>query len=188
MNPFSGRFLLGYKFNDQLALQFGVMRPASWFKYEDIEYNGQESSVWVKYVVTIIKKNNFKLSKKTDWFAELGLGNFTRVGIYDSDIPIYDSAHYITAVLGAGIQHTINDKWDLIFNMTYLPEYKKHNQPFTFQSTVGAVYNLKQVPEMKQKLIMQILIISFRKILFKLDLDQEKLVFLQTVFFQCKLK
>ena len=148
VNPFSGRFLLGYKFNEHLALQFGVMRPASWFKYEDIEYNGQESSVWVN-MWSLSLKNNFKLSKKTDWYAELGLGNFTRVGIYNNDIPIYDSAHYMTAVLGAGIQHTISDKWDLIFNMTYLPEYKKHNQPFTFQSTIGAVYNLKQVPRDK---------------------------------------
>ena len=146
MNPFSGRFLLGYKLNEQMAVQFGVMRPASWFKYEDVEYSGQESSVWVN-MWSLSFKNNFKLSAKTDWYAELGLGNLTRVGFYDDDIPIYDNAHYMTAVFGTGIQHTISDKWDFIFNLTYLPKYDKHNQPFTFQSTVGAVYNLKQVPK-----------------------------------------
>ena len=34
-NYFSGRLLLGYKILPDLAVQFGTLRPASWFKYDD---------------------------------------------------------------------------------------------------------------------------------------------------------
>lgn len=143
-NAFSARFLLGYKINDNLAMQFGVMRPASWFSFKDIEYKGQESSVWVN-AWTLSLKQNLNILKKTDVFVELGLANFSRIGIYNNDTAIYDSAHYMSSVLGSGIQYQLSGKWDLMLLTTYLPESKQNNQPYTIQTTLGAVYNLQQV-------------------------------------------
>ena len=146
MNAFSGRLLLGYKLSNNTALQFGVIRPASWFSFKDIEYKGQESSVWLN-AWTISLKQNINVFKKTDFFIELGVANNSRVGIYNNDTPIYESVRYISSVLGTGIQYRLNEKWDLMLMTTYLPESISNNQPYTFQSTFGAKYNLKQVPK-----------------------------------------
>ncbi|MAW16793.1 MAG: acyloxyacyl hydrolase [Flavobacteriaceae bacterium] len=146
MNAFSGRLLLGYKLSNNTALQFGVIRPASWFSFKDIEYKGQESSVWVN-AWTISLKQNINVFKKTDFFIELGVANNSRVGIYNNDTPIYESVRYISSVLGTGIQYRLNEKWDLMLMTTYLPESISNNQPYTLQSTFGAKYNLKQVPK-----------------------------------------
>ena len=35
-NYFSGRMLLGYKIQPDLAVQFGTIRPAEWFKYDNV--------------------------------------------------------------------------------------------------------------------------------------------------------
>jgi hypothetical protein len=37
---FSGRFLLGYRLREDLGIQFGVMRQASWFQFENINNIG----------------------------------------------------------------------------------------------------------------------------------------------------
>ena len=146
MNAFSARLLLGYKLSNNMALQFGVIRPASWFSFKDIEYKVQESSVWLN-AWTISLKQNINVFKKTDFFIELGVANTSRVGIYNNDTPIYESVRYISSVLGTGIQYRLNEKWDLMLMTTYLPESISNNQPYTFQSTFGAKYNLKQVPK-----------------------------------------
>ena len=119
MNAFSARLLLGYKLSNNMALQFGVIRPASWFSFKDIEYKGQESSVWVN-AWTISLKQNINVFKKTDFFIELGVANTSRVGIYNNDTPIYESVRYISSVLGTGIQYRLNEKWDLMLMTTYL--------------------------------------------------------------------
>jgi hypothetical protein len=148
MNAFSARLLLGYHLNSSLDIQFGTMRPASWFKFKDIQYKGQESSVWVN-LWSLSLKQKAKIAPKTAVFFEAGVGNFTRVGIYDytDRSPIYESAHYMTGVFGAGIQRSLSPKWDLLISATYLPASEKENQPFTFQSTIGALYNLQKIPE-----------------------------------------
>lgn len=145
---FSGRFLLGYKFKEDFAVQFGVMRPANWFQFHDIEYKDQRSSVWVNLWSLSFKKD-FKLLKSTKAYLEFGFGNFARVGIKNGDKIIYDDAHYLSAVLGAGLQYNLSKKWDLLLNATYLPAYENHNQPFTFQTSLGATYHLQQVSKEK---------------------------------------
>lgn len=148
MNAFSARLLLGYHLSPNLDVQFGTMRPASWFKFKGIQHKGPESSVWVN-LWSLSLKQKVKIAPKTDVFFEAGLGNLTRVGIYDdtNGKPIYDSAHYMTGVFGAGIQRVLSPKWDLLLSTTYLPKSIKKNQPFTFQTTVGASYNLQKIPE-----------------------------------------
>ena len=55
-NPFSGRLLLGYKIIPNLAVQFGTLRPASWFKYNNINNIGYEKSVWINAWSLSLKK------------------------------------------------------------------------------------------------------------------------------------
>jgi hypothetical protein len=44
-NWFSGRLLLGHKLTDDLSVQFGTMRPASWFKYDNVNNIGYDRSL-----------------------------------------------------------------------------------------------------------------------------------------------
>lgn len=150
LNSFSGRILLGYKFKETWALQFGVMRPAIWFTYNDIEYDGQKSSVLINLWSLSVKKN-IKLYKDIDLFGEVGVGNLTRIGIYNkfTETSIYDDTHYITPVFGLGLQYKLSKKWDILWSSLYLPEYESKKQPYTFQMTLGATYNLRQIEKEK---------------------------------------
>ncbi|WP_340074259.1 acyloxyacyl hydrolase [Leptobacterium sp. I13] len=150
LNPFSGRFLLGYKFNEDLAIQFGVTRPAAWVKYKNINGRAIERSVWIN-IWSLSLKRYLNFNNRLSIYGEAGLGNLTRVGFSVGDDVVYPDAHYITPVFGAGIKYTLNKKWDFLLNSMYVPSSTKHNQPYIFQQTVGLLYNLKQIPKEQAK-------------------------------------
>jgi len=144
-NRFSGRLLLGYKLKEDLAIQFGVLRPGDWFKFDNINNIGYERSVWFNLWSLSLKKK-FNLNEKLSFYTELGIGNLTRVGFSINDEVIYKDAHFATLVTGFGFSYRLNNNWDVLLNATYLPKSEKHNQPSTFQSSVGMLYNLKSRP------------------------------------------
>ncbi|MFI1743516.1 acyloxyacyl hydrolase [Thalassobellus sediminis] len=147
-NVFSGRFLLGYKIKPDLAIQFGVMRPASWFIYNNVNNIGYERSVWIN-VWSLSLKKSFNLNNKLSLFAEAGIANATRIGFSINDEVIYDDAHFGSLIYGLGANYKLNDKWRLSLNGTFLPKTKKYNQPSISQASVGFEYHLQQVPKEK---------------------------------------
>lgn len=147
-NVFSGRFLLGYKIKPDLAIQFGVMRPASWFIYNNVNNIGYERSVWIN-VWSLSLKKNFILNNKLSLFAEAGIANATRVGFSINDKVIYDNAHFGSLIYGLGANYKLSEKWRLSLSGAFLPKAKKHNQPSISQASVGFEYHLQQVPKEK---------------------------------------
>lgn len=145
-NGFSGRFLFGYKFKEDLAIQFGVMRPATWFEFKDINGQKFEKSVWINLWSLSIKKN-FNINDRLAFYTEAGIGNLNRVGVRIGGEVIYPDAHYASLVTGAGFKYSLNKNWDLMINGMYLPESKKHDQPHILQSSLGLLYNLRQIPK-----------------------------------------
>jgi len=145
-NAFSGRFLLGYKIKPDLAVQFGVMRPASWFKYDNVNNIGYDRSVWIN-VWSLSLKKSFIFNKKLSLFAETGIANATRVGFSINDDVIYDDAHFVSLVYGVGANYKLSDTWRLSLNGTFLSKSKKYNQPSISQASVGFEYHLQQIPK-----------------------------------------
>lgn len=149
-NWFSGRLLLGHKLTDDLAVQFGTMRPASWFKYDNVNNIGYDRSVWINAWSLSLKKD-FKLHNNTSFYAEAGVANLTRFGFSIEDKEIYEDAHYASLLYGFGVQHRLNDKWRLSLNGTFLPKSTKHNQPSISQVSLGFEFHLQQVDDLKAK-------------------------------------
>lgn len=145
-NAFSGRFLLGYKIKPDLAVQFGVMRPASWFKYTNVNNIGYERSVWIN-VWSLSLKKNFILNNKLSLFAEAGIANATRVGFSINDKVIYNDAHLANLIYGFGANYKLSEEWRLSLNSTFLPKVKKQNQPSISQVSLGFEYHLQQIPK-----------------------------------------
>ena len=145
-NWFSGRLLLGYKLTDYLSVQFGTLRPASWFKYNNINNIGYESSVWINAWSLSLKKD-FKLYKNTSFYAEAGIANLTRIGFSINDKIIYEDAHYASLIYGFGLQHRLTDKWRLSLNGTFLPKSTKQDQPSISQVSLGFEYHLQQIDD-----------------------------------------
>lgn len=145
-NWFSGRFLLGHKLTKDLSVQFGTMRPAAWFKYDNVNNIGYDRSVWINAWSLSLKKD-FKLQEKTTFYTEMGVANLTRFGFSIEDKVIYDDAHYASLIYGLGLQYWLTDKWRLSANGTFLPKSKKHNQPSITQVSFGFEYHLKQVDD-----------------------------------------
>ena len=145
-NWFSGRLLLGHKLIDNFSIQFGTMRPASWFKYDNVNNIGYEKSVWINAWSLSLKKD-FNFNKKTSFYAEIGVANLTRFGFSINDKIIYDDAHYASLIYGLGLQYWLSDKWRLSANGTFLPSSAKHNQPSISQISAGFEYHLQQVDD-----------------------------------------
>jgi hypothetical protein len=145
-NRFSGRLLLGHKLSEDVSVQFGTMRPASWFKYDNVNNIGYERSVWINAWSLSLKKD-FKINKKTSFYAEAGIANLTRFGFSINDKVIYDDAHYASLLYGLGMQYWLSDKWRLSANGTFLPSSSKHNQPSISQASLGFEYHLQQVDD-----------------------------------------
>lgn len=145
-NYFSGRFLLGHKITPNLGVQFGVMRPADWFKYDNINNIGYFRSVWIN-VWSLSLKKSFTINDKFSFFAEAGIANVTRNGFSINDVIVYPDAHFASFLYGFGLNYKLNEKWKLAVNSTFLPKSSKHNQPAISQVAVGFEYHLQQIPE-----------------------------------------
>jgi len=153
-SKFSARILLGYKFKEDFAIQFGVMRPANWVQYTDINGQQIDRSVWIN-IWSLSLKKYVKLFKNTSIYGEFGIGNFSRKGIKINNDIVYSDAHYAALVLGAGLKRPLNNKWDILLNTTYIPKSERQNQPSVFQSSIGMQYNLNQKPRNKAKSILE---------------------------------
>ena len=145
-NWFSGRLLLGHKLSEEVSVQFGTMRPASWFKYDNVNNIGYERSVWINAWSLSLKKD-VKLQEKTSFYLEAGVANLTRFGFAINDKVIYDDAHYASLIYGFGFQYRLSDKWRLSANGTFLPKSTKYNQPSISQASLGFEYHLQQVDD-----------------------------------------
>lgn len=147
-NYFSGRFLLGYKLNENLGIQFGPMRAAAWFKYDNVNNIGYDRSVWVN-IWSLSLKQNLNLNEKWSFFGEVGAANQTRLGFKINDVVIYENAHFINLIYGFGVNYNLNNKWKLSLNSTFLPKSAKHNQPPVSQVAVGFEYHLQKLNKEK---------------------------------------
>lgn len=145
-NYFSGKLGFGYKFTDNLALQFGTIRPAAWFQYDNVNNIGAKRSVWINAWYLTLKKN-IKLNKKLSLFAEAGAANLTRVGFSINDKIIYPDAHFGTLIYGFGFNYKLNERWRLNLNSTFIPERPSENQPSISQVTFGFDYHIQKLPE-----------------------------------------
>ena len=149
-NRFSGRFLLGYKFSENFGMQYGVMRPATWFMYDNVNNIGYERSVWIN-VWSLSLKKYFRLNKRLSLFGEFGYANVARVGFDINDEQIYDDAQFGSTIFGAGLQYHINDKWRLALNGVFIPQSTSNNQPEITQASIGFEYHMQPLSEEKLK-------------------------------------
>ena len=145
-NWFSGRLLLGHKITDDFSVQFGTMRPAAWFKYDNVNNIGYDRSVWINAWSLSFKKD-FKIAEKTSFYVESGIANVTRFGFSIDDEVIYEDAHFASLLYGFGLQYWLSDKWRLSANSIFLPKSTKYNQPSISQASFGFEYHLKQVDD-----------------------------------------
>lgn len=143
-NYFSGRLLLGYKILPDLAIQFGTLRPAAWFKYNNVNNIGYDRSVWINAWSLSLKKN-INLNKKLSMFAEAGIANVTRSGFSIDDKIIYKDTHFASLLYGFGLNYKLNKKWRLNLNGTFLPKSAKENQPSISQVTFGFEYHINKL-------------------------------------------
>ena len=125
-NYFSGRLLLGYKIRPNLAIQFGTLRPAAWFKYNNVNDIGYFRSVWINAWSLSVKKNIY-LTKKVAIYGEVGIANVTRIGFSINEDVIYKGAHFASNLYRFGFNYVLNKKWRLNLNDPFLPKSAKEN-------------------------------------------------------------
>lgn len=143
-NYFSGKLGFGYKLKENLALQFGVIRPAAWFKYDNVNNIGYERSVWINAWYFSLKKKIY-LNKKLSFYGELGVANVTRIGFSINDETIYPNTHFGSLLYGFGFNYKLNERWRLALNGTFMPKPSKNNQPSISQTSFGFEYHIQKI-------------------------------------------
>jgi hypothetical protein len=142
-NPFSGRLLLGYKFNERWALQHGVMRPASWFEFEKVNGTNLTKSVFINAWFLTLSRT-WLLQDNWSLFLETGPVRVTRKGFLLGNNRGVDDNDYLSLLAVGGVKYKLNDQWDITAQASFIPKDLK-NQPAITQVTAGIQYNLSNL-------------------------------------------
>ncbi|AZQ43925.1 acyloxyacyl hydrolase [Nonlabens ponticola] len=142
-NPFSGRILFGYKITEDLAIQYGVIRPAAWFEFNDVQGTDLSKTVWTN-AWSLTARKDFKLSSNWSLFAEAGPVNVTRVGFELGENTVVRDKQYLSILTASGVSYKLNDQWSLMAHAVYIPK-DTDNQPAIQQYNLGVQYNLSDL-------------------------------------------
>lgn len=142
-NPFSGRLMLGYKFDENWAIQYGVLRPAVWFEFEKVNGTNLTKSVFLNSWFLTLSRN-FSLSDKWSIYTEAGPARVTRKGFLLGENRGVEDEEYFSLMAVGGLKYKLNNRWDLTAQAMYIP---KHNdsQGAVSQFTAGFQYNLSEL-------------------------------------------
>jgi Outer membrane protein beta-barrel domain/Lipid A 3-O-deacylase (PagL) len=138
--------LLGYRFNDHLAVQLSYMRPVEWVAYNNVNGVPAKRTVWMN-LTGLTFRGTLPLAGRLSIDGEGGLGTVTRHGFQSDGIPIVKDANYWTALLGGGVRYRLNGSWDLGAHATYSPSRSTAKQPHTLMLSGGFTYNMRPLPE-----------------------------------------
>lgn len=142
-NPFSGRLLLGYKIDKNWALQYGVMRPAVWFEFENVNGTDLKKSVFVNsWFLTLSRQ--FSLNDRWSLIAETGPARVTRKGFLLGTNRGVEDKDYFSVMSVAGLKYHLNNQWDLSAQAMFIPT-ESADQPSIYQFTAGFQYNLSNL-------------------------------------------
>ncbi len=138
--------LFGHEFNKNLSAQVTYMRPVLWVRYQDVDGDEGNHSVWMN-VAGLSFKGILPLSKKIAVFGETGLGIITRSGFEKDGNPVVKDANYSSLLLGGAVQFRPNKNWDFILSSVYSPAYSRTHQPHTLFVGAGFNYTMRTLPD-----------------------------------------
>ncbi|MFN2439161.1 MAG: acyloxyacyl hydrolase [Chitinophagaceae bacterium] len=142
--------LFGHEFNKNLSAQITYMRPALWVRYQNVDGDEGNHSVWIN-VGGLTLKGTLPVSKKLAAYGEAGLGIITRSGFEKDGNTVVSSANYSTVLLGGGVQFRPNRNWDFILSAAYSPRDAKTRQPHTMFVGAGFNYTMRTLPDERLK-------------------------------------
>jgi len=137
--------LFGHEFNKNLSAQVTYMRPVLWVRYQDIDGDEGNHSVWMN-VAGLTFKGTLPLSKKIALYGETGFGIITRSGFEKDGNTVVAEANYSSVLLGGGVKFRPNKKWDLLLSAVYSPPDSKTRQPHTLYVGAGFNYTMRTLP------------------------------------------
>ncbi|WP_055412292.1 acyloxyacyl hydrolase [Nonlabens sp. YIK11] len=142
-NRFSGRILLGYEFAPDWAIQYGVLRPASWFEYEKVNGTNLSKTVWTN-VWSLTAKKDFHLNDRWGVFIEAGPATVARKGFTLGTETGVEDYRYLSILAAAGITYKLSDQWELLAHAVHIPK-DQQNQPSIQNYSIGVQYNLNEL-------------------------------------------
>ncbi len=117
------------------------MRPFYWVRYNDLNGDKKSHSVWIS-LFGITLKPSAPITKRLSIYGEGGVGIVSRHGITIGNTSVLPDAHYITAMLGAGLQYRISRHWSANAGLIYSPGSHHYRQPHTLFLGAGIQYLL----------------------------------------------
>ena len=143
--------LFGHEFNKYLSAQISYMRPVEWVKYQNVNEDRADHSVWMN-VAGLTVKSHLPVTKTLSVYGEGGLGIITRKGFEINHSAAVTDADYATVLLGAGLQYHVNDNWDLVVGTTSSPAHSAAGQPHTSIFSGGFIYAMRPLsPEQVER-------------------------------------
>lgn len=141
------RFVLfGHEFNKYLSGQISEMVPLHSVAYLNINGNTDREPLWINNIAGFTVKGRLPLNNRWSIFAEGGLGVVTRNEISVNQVPVANSANYVSFLFGGGVAYRLNEHWDLLAAVIDVPGHAAGNQPSTQFFSGGFDYTMRRVP------------------------------------------
>jgi hypothetical protein len=141
-----GAVLLGHEINPYVSFQVGVMRPARWVEYRNVNGDQAGHSVWMN-IWGLTMKARAPINRQWSAFGEAGLGIVARKGFLIGRVPVVRDASYGTVLVGGGLEYRVNDDWSLQGAVTAVPGSAANLQPHTVFASGGFTYTSREHPD-----------------------------------------
>jgi opacity protein-like surface antigen len=142
--PIAPRIVLfGHHFNRYFSAQVSYLRPVKYTRYNNINGDKQTHTAWMHYG-TLTAKGDLPLGNKFSVYAEGGLAITNRSGFEINNVPAVQDANYGSMVGGTGVEYHLNNRWDLMAGMVYLPGKDEVKQPHTIYYSAGFRLNMRE--------------------------------------------
>jgi hypothetical protein len=138
--------VLGYRFNEHLAVQLNYMRPIEWVSYANVNGAPARRTVWMN-LAGVTFRATAPLAGRLSIDGEAGLGIVTRHGFDVGTVPVVKDANYGTALVGGGLRYRLSASWDLRASVIYAPPRASARQPHTLMLAGGFTCNLRPLSE-----------------------------------------
>lgn len=144
-------FLIGHEFSRYVSAQLSYMRPVEWVKYQNVNGDGADHSVWMN-VAGLSIKPQIPVSRNFRLYAEGGLAIVTRKGFSvngSTAVADYNRAGFLA---GGGVSYDWNNRWSLLAGVVSASGSSEFHQPRTTFVSGGFNYTMRPLrPEVLEK-------------------------------------
>ena len=138
----AGVVLVGHQVRPHLSIELTYLRPIKYVRYENVDHTGLSDSVWMAFGM-LTAKSQMTLTRRLSLTGHAGIALTNRTGFMVGTRPVVADEHFMSGVVGVGLELHANAVWDFVSGLTLVPANHKHDQPYALFGSAGVRFVLR---------------------------------------------